>query len=45
VLAVKRRTREGLERRFVPGPEDRFQPGDVLIVLGTEDAIERLRSA
>jgi len=45
VLAVKRRTREGLERRFVPGPDDRFEPGDVLIVLGTEDAIERLRSA
>ena len=45
VLAVKRRSREGLERRFVPGPEDRFQPGDVLIVLGTDDAIERLRSA
>jgi CIC family chloride channel protein len=44
VLAVKRRTREGLERRFVPGPEDRFEQGDVLIVLGTEDAIERLRS-
>jgi CIC family chloride channel protein len=45
VLAVKRRTREGLERRFVPGPEDRFEAGDVLIVLGTEEAIERLRSA
>jgi CIC family chloride channel protein len=43
VLAVKRRTREGLERRFVPGPEDRFDAGDVLIVLGTEEAIERLR--
>jgi chloride channel protein, CIC family len=45
VLAVKRRSREGLERRFVPGPEDRFEPGDVLIVLGTEEAIKRLRSA
>jgi CIC family chloride channel protein len=45
VLAVKRRTRAGLEHRFVPGPEDRFQSGDVLIVLGTEDAIGRLRSA
>ena len=45
VLAVKRRTREGLERRFVPGSEDRFEPGDVLIVLGTEEAIERLRSS
>jgi CIC family chloride channel protein len=45
VLAVKRRSREGLERRFVPGPEDRFQAGDVLIVLGTDDAIEKLRSA
>jgi CIC family chloride channel protein len=45
VLAVKRRSREGLERRFVPGPSDRFESGDVLIVLGTEEAIERLRSA
>ena len=43
VLAVKRRTREGLERRFVPGSDDRFESGDVLIVLGTEEAIERLR--
>ena len=45
VLAVKRRTREGLERRFVPAPDDRFQTGDVLIVLGTEDAIERLKES
>jgi CIC family chloride channel protein len=45
VLAVKRRSREGLERRFVPGPDDRFESGDVLIVLGTEEAIERLRTA
>ena len=45
VLAVKRRSREGLERRFVPVPEDRFETGDVLIVLGTEEAIERLRSS
>ncbi len=45
VLAVKRRSREGLERRFVPGPGDRFESGDVLIVLGTEEAIQRLRSA
>ena len=45
VLAVKRRSREGLERRFVPGADDRFEPGDVLIVLGTEEAIERLRSS
>jgi CIC family chloride channel protein len=44
VLAVKRRTREGLERRFVPGSDDRFESGDVLIVLGTEEAIERLRA-
>ncbi len=45
VLAVKRRTREGLERRFVPGSDDRFESGDVLIVLGTEEAIERLRQS
>jgi CIC family chloride channel protein len=44
ILAVKRMTREGLEWRFVPGPDDRFQHGDVLIVLGTEDAIAGLRS-
>jgi CIC family chloride channel protein len=44
VLAVKRLNREGLERRFVPGPDDRFEHGDVLIVLGTEEAIEGLRS-
>jgi K+/H+ antiporter YhaU regulatory subunit KhtT len=44
VLAVRRLTREGLERRFVPGPSDRFEHGDVLIVLGTEEAIASLRS-
>jgi CBS domain-containing protein len=44
VLAVKRLTREGLERRFVPGPADRLQHGDVLIVLGTEDALARLKA-
>jgi K+/H+ antiporter YhaU regulatory subunit KhtT len=27
----------------VPGPEDRFEADDILIVLGTEEAIERLR--
>jgi CBS domain-containing protein len=44
VLAIKRWSRGGLERRFVPAPEDRFQAGDVLVVLGTNEAIERLRS-
>ncbi|MEP6471995.1 MAG: chloride channel protein [Acidobacteriota bacterium] len=44
VLAVKRLTKEGLERRFVPGADDRLQHGDVLIVLGTDDAVTRLRS-
>ncbi|MGH9369163.1 MAG: chloride channel protein, partial [Thermoanaerobaculia bacterium] len=44
VLAVRRLTRDGLERRFVPGPADRFEHGDVLIVLGTEEAIGSLRS-
>jgi CIC family chloride channel protein len=44
VLAVKRLTREGLERRFVPGPADRLQHGDVLIVLGTDDALARLKT-
>ena len=44
VLAVKRLTKEGLERRFVPGPSDRLQHGDVLIVLGTDEAVTRLRA-
>jgi len=43
VLAVKRMTREGLEQRIVPGPADRFEPGDVLVVLGDDEAIARLR--
>jgi CIC family chloride channel protein len=42
VLAVKRMSRQGVERRFVPGPEDRLEHGDVLIVLGTDEAIARL---
>jgi chloride channel protein, CIC family len=44
VLAVKRLTRQGVERRFVPQPGDRLEAGDVLIVLGTDEAISRLRS-
>jgi CIC family chloride channel protein len=44
VLAVKRLTKEGLERRFVPAADDRLQHGDVLIVLGTDDAVARLRA-
>ena len=34
----------GLERRFVPGPSDRLQHGDVLIVLGTDEALSRLKT-
>ncbi len=45
VLAVKRLSRDGLERRFVPGAEERFAHGDVLIVLGTEEAIAGLQAA
>ncbi len=43
VLAVKRLTREGVERRFVPEPADRFAHGDLLVVLGSDEAIARLR--
>jgi trk system potassium uptake protein TrkA len=43
VLAVKRLTREGVEQRFVPGPSDRFAHGDVLVLLGDDEAIARLR--
>ena len=43
VLAVKRWTRDGVQRRFVPAPGDRLEPGDTLIVLGTDDAVEKLK--
>jgi CBS domain-containing protein len=45
VLAIKRWSRGGLERRFVPGPQDRFEPGDVLVVLGTDEAIEKMKAS
>ncbi|HXI02427.1 MAG TPA: chloride channel protein [Candidatus Saccharimonadales bacterium] len=41
VLAVKRLTRQGLERRFVPTPEDRLEKGDKLIVLADPEAVAR----
>jgi CIC family chloride channel protein len=43
VLAVKRMTRDGIEKGFVPAPDDRFQHGDVLVILGSEEGIARLR--
>ncbi len=42
VLAVKRMGRDGLERRFVPEPPDRFEHGDVVVVLGNDESIARL---
>ena len=44
VLAVKRMGRDGIERRFVPGPADRFEHGDVLVVLGTDEALASSRT-
>jgi CIC family chloride channel protein len=41
VLAIKRLTREGHLRRFVPTPEDRTEKGDKLIVLATPEAIAK----
>lgn len=43
VLAVKRLTREGVERRFVPEASDRFAHGDVLVILGNDESVARLR--
>ncbi|HEY1434187.1 MAG TPA: chloride channel protein, partial [Thermoanaerobaculia bacterium] len=43
VLAIKRLARDGVERRFVPEPSDRFAHGDVLVVLGNDESIARLR--
>jgi Trk K+ transport system NAD-binding subunit len=39
VLAVKRMGKDGVERRFVPAPSDRFEHGDVLVLLGTDEAL------
>jgi CIC family chloride channel protein len=43
VLEVKRLGKDGVERRFVPAPSDRFEHGDVLVLLGSEDAIARFQ--
>jgi CBS domain-containing protein len=42
VLAVKRMGRDGVERRFVPEPPDRFEHGDVVVVLGSDESLARL---
>jgi CIC family chloride channel protein len=43
VLAIKRMSRVGVEKGLVPGPTDRFQHGDTLVLLGSEEGISRLR--
>ncbi len=43
VLAVKRMGRDGVERRFVPEPPDRFEYGDVVVVLGSDESLARLQ--
>jgi CIC family chloride channel protein len=43
VLEVKRLGKDGVERRFVPAPSDRFEHGDVLVLLGSEEAIARFQ--
>ncbi|NIQ57321.1 MAG: hypothetical protein GWN71_29170, partial [Gammaproteobacteria bacterium] len=30
---------------IVPGPDTQFQEGDAVVVVGTSDALEQLRSA
>ena len=43
VLSVKRMGRDGVERSFVPEPPDRFEHGDVVVVLGSDESIARLQ--
>jgi CIC family chloride channel protein len=43
VLAVVRPRADGSAYRFVPRPGDRLEPGDVLVVIGTKDAVSRVR--
>ena len=46
VLAIKRLTRDGIQRRFVPGPEDRLDDPPVGVLSDEHDlgaaAIDRL---
>lgn len=42
ILAVKRMGRDGVERRFVPGPGERLVHGDVLVVLGSDESLAAL---
>ncbi|MCB9830871.1 MAG: chloride channel protein [Planctomycetes bacterium] len=44
ILAIQRVSRSGEIRKFVPGPEDRLERGDKLIVLATREAIDRLEA-
>jgi CIC family chloride channel protein len=41
LLAIQRIRPDGVEERFVPGPESRAEAGDVWIVLGSSADIER----
>jgi trk system potassium uptake protein TrkA len=43
VLSVKRMGRDGIERSFVPEPPDRFEHGDVLVLIGSDEGIARLQ--
>jgi CBS domain-containing protein len=42
ILAIKRRDHQGDEVRYLPQPDLRLQAGDSLIVLGTEEAVQRI---
>jgi CBS domain-containing protein len=44
VLAVKRMGRDGVVKRFVPEPGDRFEHGDTLVILGSDESISRLQA-
>ena len=41
ILAIKRISRDGLERRFVPSAADRLERGDRLVVLASIDALTK----
>ena len=42
ILAVKRRDHQGDEVRYLPQADLKLQSGDSLIVLGAEEAVQKL---
>ncbi|RMH74974.1 MAG: hypothetical protein D6681_22615, partial [Calditrichaeota bacterium] len=43
ILMIKRKAPDGSEQQIIPSPSERIETGDVLIALGREKDLNRLR--